>query len=123
MWTAVRWRRGTMPSRLPRCACGCGRRVKRPTCQYASLECVPSAVRAAGARQSRRVYAFRQRAKLFARELLAIRSNGHVITTDALLAAFKRIHRASYVAGFQAGRDGARPVSLEMDNPATTERL
>lgn len=98
-----------MKRRLRRlCACGCGRRVKDLDCIYYSQSCVPSAVRAAGARKSRRVYAWRQRRKRHAASLERLK--GRRITQEELLAEFKRIERAAYIAGFQCGRANGQPA-------------
>lgn len=99
----------------PRCACGCGRRVRSAKNLWATLACVPRSVRAAGARKGRRNFAYRKRRELFSRELADLQ--GRTLTREALLDAFKRIYTRGYNSGYQAGLHKATPAIVEIAEP------
>lgn len=88
-------------SSYPLCACGCGARVKRSKCRYASVECIPREIRQAAGSKGRRTYAYRRRAMAYRQDLERL---GRHPTREDLLTVFHRIYRRGYNSGFQVGR-------------------
>lgn len=90
-----------MPSEFRLCACGCGQRVKQHRCRWATPQCVPAAIRAAGARKSRRAWAYKRRAAGFRADLAQLEQN---ITREDLLEVMNRVYRRAYLAGYRQGQ-------------------
>jgi hypothetical protein len=76
--------------------------VKGPHNRFCCPEHVPKSVRQENCRRGRATFAFRQRAKRFARELAMLQ--GRTLTKEALLTVFDRINRRGYNTGYLAGR-------------------
>lgn len=85
----------------PKCACGCGQRVRRPGRQYLAGH-IPSSVRAEGGRKARRAFAFKSRTMRFGRTFDRMTAGGKRVTKEAILDAFAEIDRQGFDRGYHA---------------------
>ena len=86
----------------PCCACGCGQRVKFWKCRYASMACVPHALRVETGRRARLAYTRQQRIVRWRGELQRLRALP-MITGEDLAATFDWVAKAGYQSGYQVG--------------------
>lgn len=98
---------------MPLCKCGCGARVKRRHRQYASLECVPSNVRAIGGQIARARFAFKKRSARFRTEIARVFGTERRVTREQLLELCDAVYRRGFQSGYAARssrdrRQGAR---------------
>lgn len=98
--------KGNPSAVLRSCKCGCGRTVKRLANHYYGHSCVPSSVRQAAARASRRAFTLNRRARLFG-ELLkrvdaSVVENGGKLSRGELAGAFDYAYQRGWDSGYHA---------------------
>lgn len=92
------------------CACGCGQPVTNPRARFLvrhNIRVAKPDRRLAG-HKGRATFAYRCRARLFAREVESLR--GRSLTREELLAVFQRIYYRAYNAGYQCGKGRYQPT-------------
>lgn len=85
----------------PKCACGCGRRVRRRRHKFIDGH-VPVTLRSQWGAKSSQIRRFAARRRIFAEEFARLTHEGRTLTKEAILDAFRSVADRYYLMGYTA---------------------